>query len=94
LSRLETPTGTKVCADLLSLLVSPTVTKGPCPPLARLAVGPGTKATYCPEPKGCRDKWPETKTCSIVVEDLQDYVDASVYRAVEDNDPDRSVCSS
>jgi len=26
------------------------------PPLARLAVGPGTKATYCPGPKCCRDK--------------------------------------
>ena len=26
------------------------------PLLARLAVGPGTKATYCPGPKGCRDK--------------------------------------
>ena len=40
------------------------------PPLARLAVGPGTKVTYCPGPKGCRDKWPETKTyyvfCSSV----------------------------
>ena len=37
------------------------------PPLARLAVGPGTKATYCPGPKGCRDKWPETKAYSVVV---------------------------
>ena len=26
------------------------------PPLARLAVGPETKATYCPGPKGNRDK--------------------------------------
>ena len=26
------------------------------PLLARLAVGPGTKAIYCPGPKGCRDK--------------------------------------
>ena len=30
--------------------------KAPVPLLARLAVGPGTKATYCPGPKGCRDK--------------------------------------
>ena len=37
------------------------------PPLAQLAVGPGTKVTYCPGPKGCRDKWPGTKTCSVVV---------------------------
>ena len=35
--------------------------------LARLAVGPGTKATYCPGPKGCRDKWPGTKAYSVVV---------------------------
>ena len=39
----------------------------PVPPLARLAVGPGTKATYCPGSKGCRDKWPGTKTYSVVV---------------------------
>ena len=37
------------------------------PPLARLAFGPVTKGTYCPGPKGNRDKWPETKTCSVVV---------------------------
>ena len=37
------------------------------PPLARLAVGPGTKATYCPGTKGCRDKWPGTKAYSLVV---------------------------
>ena len=30
--------------------------------LARLAVGPGTKATYYPGPKGCQDKWSGTKT--------------------------------
>ena len=53
---------------LLSQLVSPTETKGPCPPpLPRLAVGPGTKAAYCPGPKGCRNKWLETKACSVVV---------------------------
>ena len=39
----------------------------PSPPLARLAVGPGTKATYCPGPKGNRDKRPGTKACSVVV---------------------------
>ena len=47
----------------------PTGTKDPCPPLARLAVGPGTKATFCPGPKGCRDKWPGTKACSVVVDE-------------------------
>jgi len=38
-----------------------------CPPLARLAVGPGTKATFCLGPKDSRDKWPGTKVCSVVV---------------------------
>ena len=52
---------------ILSRLVAATGTKGLCPPLARLAVGPGTKATYCPELKDCRDKWPGTKACSVVV---------------------------
>ena len=37
-------------------LVAPPGTKGPCPPLARLAFGPGTKATFCPGPKDNRDK--------------------------------------
>ena len=41
--------------------------KAPVPPLARLAVGPGTKATYCSGPKGCRDKWSGTKVYSVVV---------------------------
>ena len=41
--------------------------RDPVPPLARLAVGPGTKATYCPGPKDCRDKWPGTKACFVVV---------------------------
>ena len=41
--------------------------KAPVPPLVRLAVGPGTKATYCPGPKGCRDKWSGTKACFVVV---------------------------
>ena len=41
--------------------------KAPVPPLARLAIGLGTKATYCPGPKGNRDKWPGTKACSVVV---------------------------
>jgi len=35
--------------------------------LARLAVGLGTKATFYPEPKDSRDKWPGTKVCSVVV---------------------------
>jgi len=37
------------------------------PTLARLAVGPGTKATFYPGPKGNQDKWPETKAYSVVV---------------------------
>jgi len=40
------------------------------PPLARLAFGPGTKATYCPGPKDNRDKWPGTKTYSVVVKQI------------------------
>ena len=55
-------------ATILSRLVPPTGTKGPCPPLARLAVGPGTKGTFCPGPKGSRDKWSRTKACSVVVD--------------------------
>ena len=38
------------------------------PTLAWLAVGPGTKATFYPGPKGNRDKWPGTKAYSVVVE--------------------------
>ena len=41
------------------------------PPLARLAVGPGTKAIFCPGPKGSRDKWLGTKACSVVVKKPQ-----------------------
>ena len=41
--------------------------KAHVPPLTRLAVGIGTKATYCPGPKGCRDKWPGTNACFVVV---------------------------
>ena len=41
--------------------------KAHIPPLARLAVGPGTKATFCPGPKGSRDKWLGTKAYSVVV---------------------------
>ena len=37
------------------------------PTLARLAVGPGTKATFYPGPKDNRDKWPRTKAYSVVV---------------------------
>ena len=40
------------------------------PSLARLAVGPGTKATYCPGPNGCRDKWLGTKAYSVVVKNV------------------------
>ena len=50
--------------------------KAPVPPpsplpLARLVVGPETKATYCSGPKGCRDKWPGTKVCFIVVKSFK-----------------------
>ena len=54
LSWVEPPTGTKRENPL-----SPTS--------ARLAVGPGTKATFCPGPKGNRDKWHERKAYFVVV---------------------------
>ena len=69
-------------ATLLSRLVPPTGIKDPhfvpvgvsnrdkrplSPPLAWLAVGPGTKAIYCPGPKGSQDKWFGTKACSVVL---------------------------
>ena len=66
LAGLVLPIGIKGL-DLLSRVEPPTGTKGSCPPLARLAVGSGTKATFCPGPKGSRDKWPGTKACSVVV---------------------------
>ena len=56
---------------LLSRLVSPTGTKGSYPPLARLAVGSGTKATFCSGPKGNQDKWPGTKAYSVVMPGLK-----------------------
>ena len=67
LSRLETPTGTK--GGPFIPVGTSNRDKRPLspPPLARLAVGPGTKATYCPGPKGCRDKWPGTKAYSSSV---------------------------
>ena len=66
MSWLETPTGTKGGPFVLVGVTN--LDKRPLsPPLARLAVGPGTKATYCPGPKGCRDKWPGIKACFVVV---------------------------
>ena len=47
--------------DLWSRFVPPTGTIGPYPPLARLAVGPGTKAPFDPEPNG-RRAGPNVKT--------------------------------
>ena len=66
LSRLEPPIGTKG-GPFVPVSASNRDKRPLSPPLARLAVGPGTKATYCPGPKGCRDKWPGTKTYSVVV---------------------------
>ena len=81
MSELVTPTGTKGLS-LLSRVEPPTGTNGGpfvrvggstrdkkplSPTLARLAVGPGTKATFYPGPKGNRDKWPGTKAYSVVV---------------------------
>jgi len=63
---MEPPTGTK--GGLFVRVGGSTRDKKPLSPtLARLAIGPGTKATFCPGPKGNRDKWPGTNAYSIVV---------------------------
>ena len=41
--------------------------KAHVPPLARQAIGPGTKVTYCLGPKDSRNKWSRTKTYFVVV---------------------------
>src|SRR6185312_2671254 len=66
LSRVEPPTGTK-WGPFVRVGTSNRDKRPLSPPLARLAFGPGTKATYCPGPKGNRDKWPGTKVYSVVV---------------------------
>ena len=66
MSRLETPTGTKG-GPFIPVGASNRDKRPLSPPLARLAVGPGTKAIYCPGPKGCRDKWHGTKAYFVVV---------------------------
>ena len=60
LSRVEPPTGTKG-GPFVRVGASNRDKRPLSPSLARLAVGPGTKA------KGNRDKWPGTKACSVVV---------------------------
>ena len=66
MSRVEPPTGTK--GGLFVRVGGSTRDKRLLsPPLARLAFGPGTKATFYPGPKGNRDKKPETKAYSVVV---------------------------
>ena len=80
MSRLETPTGTNGGPFIpvggsnrdkrppFNPVGGSNRDKRPLSPiLARLAVGPGIKATYCPGPKGCQDKWPRTKAYSVVV---------------------------
>ena len=44
------------------------------PALARLAVGPGIKATFCPGSKGNRDKWPGRKAYFVVVGGFRAYL--------------------
>jgi len=66
LSRVEPPTGTKG-RPFVQVGISNRDKRPLSPPLARLAFGPGTKATNCPGPKGNRDKWPGTKAYSVVV---------------------------
>ena len=77
MSRLETPTGTKWGPFVLVGGSNPD--KRPLSPLlARLAFEPGTKATYCPGPKGCWDKWPGTKACSVVVDQTHNELSPAV----------------
>ena len=66
LSRLEPPTGTK-WGPFVPVGASNRDKRPLSPLLAWLAVGPGTKATYYPGPKGCRDKWLGIKVSSVVV---------------------------
>ena len=66
LSRLEPPTGIKG-HPFVPIGASNRNKRLMSPPLARLAVGLGTKTTYCPGPKDCRNKWSGTKACSVVV---------------------------
>ena len=67
LSQVEPPTGTKG-PPFVPVGVSNRDKRPLSPPLAQLAVGPGTKATYCPGPKGFWDKWPKIKAYSVVVD--------------------------
>ena len=82
MSQLETPTETKeghfvpvdgsnrdkrLRGPFVPVGVSNRDKRPMSPLLARLAVGPGTKVTYCPGPKGCQDKWPGTKAYFVVV---------------------------
>ena len=66
LSRVEPPTGTKG-GPFVRVGTSNRDKRPLSPPLARLAFGPGTKATYYPGPKDNRNKWPGTKAYSVVV---------------------------
>ena len=66
LSRVEPPTGTKG-GPFVRVGTSNWDKRPLSPPLARLVFGPGTKATYCPGPKGNRDKWLGTKAYFVVV---------------------------
>ena len=67
LSRVEPPTGTKG-GPFVRVGGSTRDKKPLSPTLARLAVGPETKDTFYPGPKDNRDKWPETKDYSVVVD--------------------------
>ena len=89
LSRLETPTGTKWGPFVL--VGASNRDKRPMSPLARLTVGLETKITYCPGPKGCRDKWPGKKICFVVVISSSHIVkkvavESSSTRSTEDGD--------
>ena len=66
MSRLEPPTGIEG-GPFFPVGVSNRDKRHMSPPLARLAVGPGIKAIFCPGPKGSRDKWSGTKAYSVVV---------------------------
>ena len=57
----------RVCGPFVPVGATNLDKMGPFVPVGGSNRNPGTKTTYCPGPKGCRDKWPETNTYSVVV---------------------------
>ena len=67
MSRLDPPTGIKG-GPFVPVGASNRDKRHLSSPLARLVVGLGIKAIFCPGSKNNRDKWLGTKACSVVVD--------------------------